>query len=227
MSKTWHGFVQFNGADASIFKKVEFEITEDQYAAIQEAIRSETPLSELEIYEDLLASAGDAFDLTEYLEMEYDKPEEPDPDEYDDEEEYESAVEEYEEALSEYDEGMEEAADAYYLEDVSVEDPTLLKQLIKNLSEKRISSENLEWCSHSSDDKYRYEIDLEEASSRCVHYSGTLVFNENGQLIDIVDLYAEGLESESVRSSSYDECVPDYDYLEDEILNMFDWEEMD
>ena len=80
MGKTWHGFVQFNGTDASIFKKVEFEITEEQYAAIQEAIRSETPLSKLDIYEDLLASAEDAFDLTEYLNMEYDRPEESDAD---------------------------------------------------------------------------------------------------------------------------------------------------
>lgn len=225
MSKTWHGFVQYNGEDVSIFRRVEFEVTEEQNAAIQEAIRSETPLCDLDIYEDLLASAEDAFDLSEYLGVEDDRPEEPDPDEYEDEEEYTSAVEEYEEALSEYDQRIEEAADEYYLEDVSIEDPTLLKQLIKDFCGKRISPENLEWCDHSLDDKYRYEIDFEEESSRLVRYSGTLIFNKDGQLEDIVDLYAEGLESESIRSSSYDECAPDYDFLEDEIQNTFSWEE--
>lgn len=228
MGKIWHGFVQFNMADASVFRKVEFEISEEQYAAIQEAIRTEKKLISLDIYEDLLAAAKDAFDVDDFLGI-GEEPEAPNPDDYENEDEYEDAFEEYEDALAEYDdmmEDMESDADDFYLEDISIEDPTLLKKLIRSFFEKKISSENLTRCDRAEDGCYKYDIDFEENSCRCVRYGGTLIFNKNGELIDLQGLYAAGVEREGLRSPSFGECMPDFEFLKNEIADTFEWKEM-
>lgn len=228
MGKVWHGFVQFNMADASVFRKVEFEISEEQYVAIQEAIRAEKELISLDIYEDLLAAAKDAFDADDFLGI-GEEPEEPNPDDYEDEDEYEDAFEEYEDALAEYDNMMEDMAsdaDDFYLEDISIEDPTLLKKLVRSFSGKKISSENLTWCDRTEDGCYKYDIDFEENSGRCVRYGGTLIFNKTRELVNLQGLYAAGVNREGLRNPSFGECMPDFEFLKNEIMDVFEWKEM-
>lgn len=215
-------------ADAVVFRKVEFEVSEEQYAVIQEAIRTETELISLDIYEDLLAAAVDAFDADDVLGI-GEEPEEPNPDDYENEDEYEDALEEYEDALAEYDNMMEDmAGDAgdFYLEDVSVEDPTLLKKLIRSFSGKKIPFENLAWCDRAEDGCYKYDIGFEENSSRCVRYGGSLIFNKNGELMDLQGLCAVGVEREGLRNPSFGECMPDFEFLKNAVVDAFEWEEM-
>ena len=47
----------------------------------------------------------------------------------------------------------------------------------------------------------------------------TIVFDNEGAITDVKDIYAEGLEWEGVRSSSWAECYPDYDWLKEELIN--------
>lgn len=62
--------------------------------------------------------------------------------------------------------------------------------------------------------------------NRFVRYRGKLIFDENGELIDLRDLHVEWLESEGARMSSFGDSVPVYEFLEEVLLDMFKWEDV-
>ena len=57
--KKWNAFVQINADDTSNYYIEEFDVTDDQYAALKEAVKTNTPIKEITEYEDILKLAED------------------------------------------------------------------------------------------------------------------------------------------------------------------------
>ncbi len=223
--KTWIGYVQFNGCDVSVFGKVTFPVTARQYAAIEKAVQQETPLCDLKIYEELCDSAEDAFDLAAALGLDEGRPEKPKRKNFEDSEEYQEALDEYEEELACFEEEIEGELEEYYLEDVRIEDPTEIKLFKRHFVGRRVKAEELMCCHKADDGRLEYSFDFEEDSSRIVRYEGKMILSPEGEVTDICNIRAEGLECADIKHSTFNECAPDYDFLTDEIERAWEWEE--
>jgi hypothetical protein len=223
--KTWTGFVQFDGCDVSIFGKVTFPVTAKQYEAIEKAIQEEIPLRDLSIYEKLCDSAESAFDLEAALGLDEDRPEKPMRKDFDDSEEYQAALDEYEEELECYEEGIEDDLYEYSLEDVTIEDPTELKLFKRKFVGRHLKAEELSYCHKTDDGNFESSLGYEENSNRIVKYDGRMIISPEGEVLDICDISAEALECEDIKSSTYSECAPDYDFLAETLEEAWEWED--
>lgn len=223
--KTWTGYIRFDGCDASVFGKVTFPVTAKQYESIEKAIQEETPLCDLRIYEKLCDSAESAFDLAAELGLDEGRPEKPKRSDFEDSEEYQEALDEYEEELASFEEEMEERLYEYNLVDVTIEDPTEAKLFKRQFVGRRIAPEELKYCHKADDGLYEFSIDFEEDSDRIVRYEGKVIFSADGEVLDICDISAVALECEDIKSSTFNECAPDYDFLTEALEQAMEWEE--
>ena len=202
MSKyTWHGWIQYNGEDVSIYEDVEFPVTEEEYRKIQDAIAAGRHLAGLDCYAELVEKLIAAFDRTDYLYIE-----KPDPDDYEDEEEYEEALQEFQEAWEGFDE-------QYVLEEATLYDPAEERDFRETFIGKY--SPVLKEYAEEEEQGGAFEWEYSEDYDRCVEYTLTVEYDENGVITDICDITAEGLESEGVKSSTWSSCSPNYDLLAD------------
>ena len=194
--KNWYAYIQVNGEEVSIFEKFEFPVPERLFQKIQTKLKEEIPLCDCDFYDELIDRARNAFDLTEYITFYEEKPERED---YDDKEEYL-------EALEEYNEELENTLYSYCEESLVIDDPgdniRFKRQFIGKVYPDFAGTEE-------------YQVEAEEYEWGCVHTHATIIFDEHGMVKDIVDIYAEGLESESVKSSSWGNAYPDYEALEE------------
>ena len=176
-----------------------FPVTEDLYAEIQTALSDNRPLQDCPFYEKLQDLASAQISLEDYLP---DWLEKPDPEEYDDEEFFE-------EELASYEEQREEYLDVLTIEECAIDDPGDLKRL----NDRFRSLVFPDWTVYA-------ELDIEnEDVTR--HYRIHLHLTEDGAVKEI-EVTAEGLTSESLRSAYYADCYPDYNLIADELQKEYE-----
>lgn len=125
--------------------------------------------------------------------------------------------EEFEEAFSEYEEELESWMDEWSYEGANVVDPEDASELRESLI--GLTAREFE----GNGDPYEEEFCFDDEFCT-VKTSVTIVFDNDGKITDVRDISAEGLEWEGVRSSSWAECYPDYEWLKEEIINELELE---
>ncbi len=198
MGQTWKGYIQVNGDGVSIYKAIDIPVTDEMYEKIQETVNSGIPLSNCSFYRELSDAAEAEFDLAECIGFESEKP---DPDDFEDEEEYEEALEEYKEEA----EGL---WDSYFLESVDIDDPGDFERF-------RAHFIGRQYETLSDGSGGELEVELQEYGDRIVDYYLTVCYDEDGKITDISDLQSSGLESENIKTSNYGDCYPNFDLLSD------------
>jgi len=194
--KKWRAYIHVDGDGVSIYRGYDFDVSDEVYEEIQKAIAAGVPLRDCDFYETLHHDAEDAFDLAEATGFDCEKP---DRDDYDDEEDYEADLEEY-------NENAENLWDEYTLVDTTIDDPGDLE---------RFKSEFIgrEFPDYAGEGVCDFDFEYDDLDIITFHVS--VQFDDEGKIVDIVSVTGEGLESEDVRSSSWGDCYPDYDFLTD------------
>lgn len=59
---TWKAYIQINAMDTSNYFIEDFEVTDEQYRALTEAVANNIPINELDIYDEVYELAEDAAD---------------------------------------------------------------------------------------------------------------------------------------------------------------------
>ncbi len=197
--KTWKAYFVVNGDGYSAYPQVDFEVDDELYAQIENAVKNMVPLCQCEFYKKLVQLAYDAhLDPHEYLPMLDD---EPDPDDYDEEDEYQEALEEYKEYL-------DELMDSVSFEGCTIEDPGDRLRF-----EQKIIGQNFpEWAGL---ELVQEEFNDDMAVTR---YTVWLKVDEDGFVTGIMDIRAEGMEREGLQFSSYHDVYPDYDQIYDSLM---------
>lgn len=196
--KNWKAYVQFNGEDESVFSEIDFEISDEMYNKIKDAIANNIPLCNTDFYGELCDLADESVDIQDIVEYLEDEPYEED---YEDDDEYQAAMEEYEEYRDEFYEG-------YSLEEIIIEDPG---------DEVRFAKRFVGRCFPDHSGAGVEDFDFEYAEEKIVRYNVGLEFDETGMITRVPYVNAEGLQSESVRSSSFGTAAPDYEWLADQL----------
>lgn len=207
----WKAQIQINGEEYTRFIITDIEVSDEIYRKIQNAIATGQSLNQGEICQYFEDNITVGFDAVEYLREDFDELP-PDSNDYDSDEEYEEAVEEYEEALEEFEEEQESIYEDCCLESIIVYDPgdelRFKKRFIGRICSKEATGEL-----HN----VNYEFDY--CGEVYVNNKLTVCFSENGTIVDIKDIYAEGLQGETMKYSDWSECFPLYDFLTEEFEN--------
>ena len=192
--KKWNGYLYLNGDCQSISAKVAFDVPEKLYARMQSAIRKGKALCECDFYDELIKRLDKAFELTDYVDFDW---EEPDRDEFDSREEYLEAKEEYEQEL-------ENLQNDWYLISEDIEDPGDLKRLKEQFVGKeypKLKERTLFACCWNT------------WGEKSVRYTVDVTLDDKGTLTDIERVDAEGIESDDVKCMNMSEAYPNYGYL--------------
>ena len=197
--KTWKAYFVIFGDGYNAYPQVEFEIDDALYNRIQEAVNSLKPLKKCDFYQKLLDLADEApLDPHEYLPMLDDEPER---DEYDDDDEFQEAMEEY----NEY---VEDMMNEVSFEKCIIDDPGDRLRFEKKIIGVQFPAwAGQEWVQEE------YEDD------DCVYkYTVYLSVDEDGVVNSVKSIEAEGLESEGLSSSSSSGVYPDYEFIYDMLM---------
>lgn len=187
-------YIQYNGEEKSVFVQYDFPIPDELKGKVQEAIENGNALAACDFYEELQRIAEDKFSLSEYLDKE------PDPSDYDTEEEYNEAKEEYEAEI-----------DSYYLAGVTIADPNDKARLM----------DALEGLVFPDLEEGTNELEFEENDEVIARYTLTVEVDSDSHITEITDIEASAMEWDGVNSSSWsDEIYPNYDLIESELLDM-------
>jgi len=108
-------YVRINSSERCWYEIVEFEVSDDLYAKINEAVENNIPLSDCDFADALYELAEKSLNTDEIVEPDFDKPY---PDEFEDGDEYEETLEEYRAECEEI------------FEDVEVEEISILIRVI-------------------------------------------------------------------------------------------------
>ena len=190
-------YVRINSSKRCWYEIVEFEVSDDLYAKINEAVENNIPLADCDFADALYELAEKSLNTDEIVEPDFDKPY---PDEFEDEVEYEEALEEYRAECEEIFEDVE-------VEEISIYDPGDLTRLKKKFVGKKLKN-------HSDDSVGLQSICLEYDNEKYETYRVDITFKENGIITDIT-VDAMGLQYHDFRSDNYAECYPNYEYIED------------
>lgn len=190
-------YVRINSSERCWYEIVEFEVSDDLYAKINEAVENNIPLADCDFADELYELAEKSLNTDEIVEPDFDKPY---PDEFEDEDEYEEALEEYRAECEEIFEDVE-------VEEISIFDPGDLTRLKKKFVGKKLKS-------HSDDSVGLQSIFLEYDNEKYETYRVDITFKENGIITDIT-VDAMGLQYHDFRSDNYAECYPNYEYIKD------------
>lgn len=162
-------------------------------------VEVEAPDDETVDLEDLAVEEAEKLLIEEFDE------EEPDKDDYD-------TKEEYDEAFAEYKEELDSWLNDWSYEGANIVDPEDANELRESL----VGLVSGEYSGNGDE----YEEDFSFDDEYCtVNTRVTIVFDNEGAITDVKDIYAEGLEWEGARSSSWAECYPDYDWLKEELIS--------
>ena len=200
--KTWRAYFQINGYEFSRFPVVDFDVSDELYEKITAAIDQLIPLPDCDFYQELLSLADNALNLDDYA---IGSDERPDPSDFDDEEEYNEALDEW---MDEYG----ELNDSMGVESCIIDDPGDLKRLVAQFRGKVFP----EWAGNDT-----VELEYEDYYGVTYFYL-TVHVDEKGTVLDITDVSGSSLESEDVKSSSWGESYPDYDYIAEKLQEDFE-----
>ena len=187
-------YVRINSSERCWYEIVEFEVSDDLYAKINEAVENNIPLADCDFADELYELAENSLNLDEIIEPDFDKPY---PDEFEDEDEYEQALEDY---RAECEELLED------VEEIYIDDPGDLIRLKKKFVGKKLKD-------HGDDSVGLQSIFLEYDNEKYETYRVDVTFKENGIITDI-SINAMGLQYQDFRSDNYAECYPNYKYIE-------------
>lgn len=189
-------YVRINSSERCWYEIVEFEVSDDLYAKINEAVEKNIPLEDCDFADELYELAENSLNLDEIIEPDFDKP---DPDKFKDEDEYEQALEDYQAECEELLEDVE-------VEEIYIDDPGDLIRLKKKFVGKKLKD-------HGDDSVGLQSIFLEYDNEKYETYRVDITFKENGIITDI-SINAMGLQYQDFRSDDYAECYPNYKYIE-------------
>lgn len=187
-------YVRINSSERCWYEIVEFEVSDDLYAKINEAVENNIPLADCDFADELYELAENSLNLDEIIEPDFDKPY---PDEFEDEDEYEQALEDYQAECEELLEDVEE---------IYIDDPGDLIRLKKKFVGKKLKD-------HGDDSVGLQSIFVEYDNEKYETYRVDITFKENGIITDIT-IDAMGLQYQDFRSDDYAECYPNYKYIE-------------
>lgn len=189
-------YVRINSSERCWYEIVEFEISDDLYAKINEAVENNIPLADCDFADELYELAENSLNTDEIIEPDFDKPY---PDEFEDEDEYEQALEDYQAECEELLEDVE-------VEEIYIDDPGDLIRLKKKFVGKKLKD-------HGDDSVGLQSIFVEYDNEKYETYRVDITFKENGIITDI-SIKAMGLQYQDFRSDNYAECYPNYKYIE-------------
>lgn len=193
-------YVRINSSERCWYEIVEFEVSDDLYAKINEAVENNIPLADCDFADELYELAENSLNLDEIIEPDFDKPY---PDEFEDEDEYEQALEDYQAECEELLEDVEE---------IYIDDPGDLIRLKKKFVGKKLKD-------HGDDSVGLQSIFVEYDNEKYETYRVDITFKENGIITDI-SINAVGLQYQDFRSDDYAECYPNYKYIEDALQDV-------
>ena len=207
---TWPAYFQVDGDGVTYYTTVDVPVPIRLYNKIQSAIKEGKALSSCAFYGELVRRAEDSFDLAECVGLNDEKP---DPDDYEDRDEYRDALEEFRETV-------DALWDQYYLSGTNIFDPGDLQRFKNYFIGK--SFESLK-----GDSTGTRSFNFEEEGERIVRYELTVCFDRTGTITDISRFSVNGLEKEGVSSSSWGDSYPNFsllrDLLEDTYLYLWNW----
>lgn len=195
-------YVRINSSERCWYEIVEFEVSDDLYAKINEAVENNIPLADCDFADELYELAENSLNLDEIIEPDFDKPY---PDEFEDEDEYEQALEDYQAECEELLEDVE-------VEEIYIDDPGDLIRLKKKFVGKKLKD-------HGDDSVGLLSIFVEYDNEKYETYRVDITFKENGIITDIC-INAMGLQYQDFRSDDYAECYPNYEYIEDALQDV-------
>lgn len=193
-------YVRINSSERCWYEIVEFEVSDNLYAKINEAVKNNIPLADCDFADELYELAENSLNLDEIIEPDFDKPY---PDEFEDEDEYEQALEDYQAECEELLEDVEE---------IYIDDPGDLIRLKKKFVGKKLKD-------HGDDSVGLQSIFVEYDNEKYETYRVDITFKENGIITDI-SINAVGLQYQDFRSDDYAECYPNYKYIEDALQDV-------
>lgn len=202
--KKWTATVKLYGEEETKILDLSFYIDDALAEKIEKWSSAGNLLCDSDFYKELenlaYESIGKALreDAINYYEDE-----KPDKDLYDEDEQ-----EEYDEALEEYNSLLEDYGDEFSVEELVIFDPNREKQFIRRLiGNKLINYDNklnsiveLHFESSYPDDK-RFDLKIK--------------VDDNDYIVDVFEMSAIMLTSESLKSSRFEECDFDYDFVYD------------
>lgn len=207
----WKAYIRINGEDCSIFTAVDFGVEDSLYERIQNAIQSDKSLNCGELYEILYSKAEESFDLASYCGYSFEE-EKPNSEDYEDSDEYESDL-----AIWEEDCNPNSLWEDYCIDSIDIYDPGDEKRFKQSFIGKKFFDgpgiHNMEFERNDIEIIATYNFDVE--------------VDNNSIIIDVRNFEGTAMESESVRSSSWGECYPDFDYLESEFEEYLEESEED
>lgn len=189
-------YVRINSSERCWYEIVEFEVSDNLYAKINEAVENNIPLADCDFTDELYELAENSLNTDEIIESDFDKPY---PDEFEDEDEYEQALEDYQ---AECEEPLEDVE----VEEIYIDDPGDLIRLKKKFVGKKLKD-------HGDDSVGLQSIFVEYDNEKYETYRVDITFKENGIITDI-SINAVGLQYQDFRSDNYAECYPNYEYIE-------------
>lgn len=195
-------YVRINSSERCWYEIVEFEVSDNLYAKINEAVENNIPLADCDFADELYELAENSLNLVEIIEPDFDKPY---PDEFEDEDEYEQALEDYQAECEELLEDVE-------VEEIYIDDPGDLIRLKKKFVGKKLKD-------HGDDSVGLQSIFVEYDNEKYETYRVDITFKENGIITDI-SINAMGLQYQDFRSDNYAECYPNYKYIEDALQDV-------
>lgn len=187
-------YVRINSSERCWYEIVEFEVSDNLYAKINEAVKNNIPLADCDFADELYELAENSLNLDEIIEPDFDKPY---PDEFEDE---------YEQALENYQAECEELLEDVEVEEIYIDDPGDLIRLKKKFVGKKLKD-------HGDDSVGLQSIFVEYDNEKYETYRVDITFKENGIITDI-SINAMGLQYQDFRSDDYAECYPNYKYIE-------------
>lgn len=186
--KKWKAYVQLYEEDRSWFDEYEFDVTDEQFDEITDAIKRLAPIRDLHCFNNLLNQAAEAIDYARYVD-EWDKPQLED---FDTEEEYKAELEEYYSSLPLF----------FTLARIDIDDPGDLARLEK------------EFIGQELDGDYLIDFN-EEGFERNVNY--LIDICTDGGKISSITINAEAMESDGIKGGSAHSCYPDYEQVAKQI----------
>lgn len=202
-SHTWKAYIQYNGDGIASYITIEFPVSDEMYEKIQSAIAADKPLSQCDFYDELVNMADESFDFADYKMKEDDDIVKPERSAFSDEEKFQTELKEYE-SYRKY------IHDNWYPCPTLIDDPGDFPRFKKKFIGRYF--ENL------LEESEFMEYEFEEEEERAVRYVVRVYFDEDGMITDIDDLEVEAMEWEGVGTSSWGEAYPDYEFLEEALL---------
>lgn len=198
--KTLNVYHQFNGDGITKYITTELELPNDIAEEVTKIVEAGKPIESSNVYDKLMILHAQQEDLSYFFEF---IDEEPDRDDYNSDEEYQAEMEEYRKEV----EGiMDDWCDC----GCDIEDPGDITRLVDSFANEVFPEYALKTKGFDIEE---YEIH----DGRITNCHVEVHFSEDGHIDSVEDIFCEGLEWEDMRRSSWGECYPNYNLVQETI----------